>query len=98
MTHHTTTKVLVHTILHNSIALQDVQFEWIGPCQLKIRVAWLEWFQMAEQMAQFTLDENGEMVFPFKHPLTMDTLEHNQLLVEEDNHIWDEGFLILNKI
>jgi hypothetical protein len=48
---------------------------------------------MAKQMAQFTLDDQNQMVFPPEHLLTMDTSEHNQLLVEEDNYIWDEGFL-----
>ena len=44
-------------------------------------------------MAQFTLDKDGQMIFPPEHPLTMDTSERNQQLVEEDNRIWDEGFI-----
>ena len=97
MTRMTTTHMLVRTILHNGVELQDVNYDWISPRVLKIRVAWPEWFQMAEQMAQFTLDDEGNMVFPPEHPLTMDTSERNQTLVEEDNRIWDEGFITFDQ-
>ena len=89
--------MLIRLILHNGTTLQDVEFEWIAPRKLKLRVAWPEWFQMAEQMAQFTLDEKDEMIFPPEHPLTMDTSERNQQLVEEDNRIWDDGFLTFDQ-
>ena len=92
-TRKTTKHMLIRSILHNGVELQDVEFEWITPRKLKLRVAWPEWFQMAEQMAQFTLDESGNMVFPPEHPLTMDMSERNQALVEEDNRIWDTGFI-----
>lgn len=45
-------------------------------------------------MAAFTTDDDGEVVFPPEHPLTMDTSERNQGLVEEDGKIWDSGFLV----
>jgi len=80
-------------ILHNGVTLQDIEFEWISARQLKIRVAWPEWFQNPEQMAAFTLDDQGNMMFPPEHSLTMDMSERNQTLVEEDNRIWDDGFL-----
>jgi hypothetical protein len=44
-------------------------------------------------MAAFTLDEDGEPLFPPTHALTVDTSARKQLLVEEDNRIWDTGFL-----
>ena len=56
---------------------------------------------MAEQMAMFTLDDTGEMLFPPEHPLTMDTSErNNQELVEEDNRVWAgiAATFVLNRI
>lgn len=85
--------LLVRMILHNGVTENHIQFEWLTPRVLKIRIAWPEWFQFAEQMAEFTLDEQGNMVFPPEHPLTMDTSERNQDLVEEDGRIWDEGVI-----
>ena len=92
-TRKTTTSVLVCMILHNGVENNDVEFEWVTPRRLKLRAAWPEWFQMAEQMAQFTVDDTGKMIFPPEHPLTMDTSERNQALVEEDNRIWDSGYI-----
>jgi len=93
-TRKTTSKMLIRMILHNGLnALEDIEFEWITPRNLKVPVAWPDWFQMAEQMAQFTLDEHGNMLFPPEHSLTMDASERNQALVEEDNKIWDYGHL-----
>ena len=63
-TRQSTTFVLVRVILNNAVTLQDIEFEWVTPRRMKLRVAWPEWFQMAEQMAQFTLDSEGSMVFP----------------------------------
>jgi hypothetical protein len=85
--------MLVRMILHNGVEPQDIQFEWINARRLQLRTAWPEWFQNAEQMAAFTLDDEGEPLFPPHHALTMDTSARNQLLVEEDNRIWDTGFL-----
>ena len=48
---------------------------------------------MAEQMAKFTVDEQGNMLFPPEHPLTMDTSERNQLHFEEDNQVCDDGYI-----
>ena len=52
---------------------------------------------MAEQMAQFTLDEEGLMIFPPEHELTMDMAVRNQDLVEEDGCMWDEGMLAFDQ-
>lgn len=92
-TRKTSINMLVRTILHNGVSDKDIEFQWITPRVLKLRVAWPDWFQMAEQMAQFTVDDDGIMIFPPEHPLTMDTSERNQALVQEDGRIWDEGFL-----
>lgn len=77
--------------------MQDIKFEWISPHLLKLCVAWPEWFQNAEQMAEFTTDDSGNVAFPLDHPLTMDTSERNQLLVEEDNCIWDAGTIVFDQ-
>lgn len=71
-----TTKIWIRIIIHNDVDLIDIQWEWLTPRLLKIRVVWPEWFQNAEQMAAFTVDE-GVPFFPSSQPLT---------LVEEDNH------------
>ena len=92
-----TSHILARLILHNSLTLQDVELDWETPRRLKVRVAWPEWFQMAEQMAQFTLDEEGLMIFPPEHELIMDTAVRNQDLVEEDGRIWDEGMLAFDQ-
>ena len=73
--------------------MQDIDVTWVAPRVLKLRVAWPEWFQMAEQMAEFTIDDSGQMLFPPEHALTMDTSERNQQLVEEDGRVWDNGHL-----
>ncbi|CAB9528702.1 hypothetical protein SEMRO_2296_G322380.1 [Seminavis robusta] len=85
--------MLCRMILHNGATVEDIEFEWQAPRLLMIRVAWPDWFQMAEQMAQFCVDDQGQMLYPPDHPLTMDTSERNQQLVEEDDRIWDYGYL-----
>jgi O-glycosyl hydrolase len=85
--------MIIRMILHNGVEMQDIQFDWVTPRLLKLRVAWPEWFQYAEQMAQFTTNDEGKPKYDADHQLTMDTSERNQALVEEDNRIWDEGFL-----
>jgi hypothetical protein len=89
----TTTRMLIRLILHNGVEMQDVQFEWVSPRKLKLKVAWPEWFQYAEMMAEFATDDDGEPLFPPTHQLTMDTSERNQALVQEDKRVWDEGYL-----
>ena len=96
-TRKTTTSMLVRLILHNGIAQEDVEFEWLTPCVLKLRVARPEWFQNTEQMAEFTTDDQDNIVFPPEHPLTMDTSERNQQLVEEDGKIWDNGVMTFDQ-
>lgn len=89
--------MMIRVIVHNAVRSQDIQFEWVTPRRLKLRVAWPEWFQFAEQMAAFTIDEAGDTRFPPEHPLTMDTSERNQALVEEDGRVWDDGFLVFHE-
>jgi hypothetical protein len=96
-TRSTTTRMLIRLILHNGVCANDIQFEWITPRKLKLMVAWPEWFQYAEQMAAFTTDEDGNVLFPPDHPLTMDTSERNHQLESEDKRIWDEGYVIFEQ-
>lgn len=44
-------------------------------------------------MAAFTIDLEGNVVFPPEHPLTMNTAQANQELVEEDGRAWDRGYI-----
>ena len=83
--------ILVRSLLHNAVTLEDIVFEWLTPRRLKFRIAWPEFFLYAEQMAAFTLDAAGNMLFPPEHGLTMDTSRRNQELVEEDGKAWDDG-------
>ncbi|CAB9509262.1 expressed unknown protein [Seminavis robusta] len=96
-TRKTEVAMLCRTILHNGVTENDIEFEWQAPRLLMIRVAWPDWFQMAEQMAQFCVDDEGKMLYPPEHPLTMDTSERNQALVEEDNRIWDYGYICFDQ-
>jgi hypothetical protein len=89
----TTVEIQIRMILHNGVDTQDIQFEWLNSRQLKLMVAWPEWFQYAELMATFTLNEEGKPLYRHDHPLTMDASERNQSLVEEDSRVWDEGVL-----
>jgi hypothetical protein len=73
-----TTTIMVQKILHNGVKEQDVEFEWVMPHLLKIHVALPDWFQMAEQMAQFCLDNEGNMLYPPERSLTMDTSMRTQ--------------------
>ena len=91
------TYMLARMIIHSGVTHQDIEFEWITPRVLKVRIAWPEWFQNAEQMAMFCLNENGEMIYPPDHPLTMDTSARNQDLVEEDGRVWDDGVLCFDQ-
>jgi len=91
------THMLARMIVHSGVAPQDVLFEWITPRVLRVCLAWPDWFQNAEQMAMFCLDDNGEMLHPPDHPLTMDTSSRNQDLVEEDNRVWDKGVLCFDQ-
>jgi hypothetical protein len=88
-----TTHVMIRMIVHSAVTKQDVEFEWFTPRKLKVRVAWPEWFLYAEQMAAFTIDKDGSVVFPPEHALTMSTANNNQELVEEDGRVWDEGII-----
>ena len=93
----TSSHFLCRLIVHNGVTMKDVELAWEAPRLLKLRLAWPEWFHFAEQMAQFTTDKDGNLLFPPEHPLTMDTNERNQKLVEEDGRIWDEGFLVFEQ-
>jgi hypothetical protein len=88
----TTTKILIRQLCHSALEVSDCQYEWITPRKLQIRMAWPEWFRCAEQMAAFTQDEEGKIVFPPEHPVTMDTSERNEARVEEDGNVWDVGY------
>ena len=92
-THVMTAHILVHMLLHSAVVLEDILFEWISPSQLKFSIAWPMFFQNAEEMATFTLDNAGNMVFPPTHPLTMDTSRRNQSLVADRGCIWDESII-----
>jgi len=91
------TFMLVRMIVHNGVNVQDIEFAWISPRVLKLRLAWPEWFQNAEQMAEFMHRDDGQPLFPPDHPLAVDTPERNQALVEEDGRIWDDGFLTFDQ-
>jgi hypothetical protein len=91
------TRMLIRLILHNGVGTNDIQFEWIDSRKLKLMVAWPEWFQYAEQMATFTTDEDGQLLFPPDHQLTMDTSERNHQLEAEDKRIWDDGFILFQQ-
>lgn len=88
-------RVLVRMLAHSAVELQDIEYEWITPRVLKLRVAWPEWFQFAEQMALFVTDnDTGLPMFPPEHPLTEDMASNNMMLQDEvTKRIWDEGFI-----
>ena len=92
-TRSSTYHILCRVIMHNAVEKDDLLYEWVTPRQLLVRIRWPIWFQEAEQMAEFTVDDEGRAVFPPEHEVTIDTAERNQLLVEEDGRIWDEGVL-----
>lgn len=85
----TTTKILIKMLPHGGLTDGEIEWDWITPRQLKLRVPWPLWFQNAEEMALFILDDEGNMIFPPDHPITMDTAERNASRVEEDGRIWE---------
>ena len=86
-------RVLLRIIVHNAVEHDDVQFKWISPRKVEIRIAWPDWFRFAEQMAMFTTDDNGQALFGARHPITMDTARRNERLVDGDTgRIWDQGY------
>jgi hypothetical protein len=86
-TRKTTCKILIRQLVHGAVEKGEVEYEWITPRKLKTRIAWPEWFRCAEQMASFTTDADGNIVYPPEHLLTMDTSEQNQARVEEDGNV-----------
>ena len=85
--------ILCRVIIHNAVEKDDLLYEWVTPRQLLVHICCPVWFQEAEQMAEFTVDDDGRAIFPPEHEVTFDTAERNQALVEEDGRIWDEGVL-----
>lgn len=88
-------RVMVRMLAHSAVELRDIEYEWVTPRVLKFRVAWPEWFQYAEQMALFVIDNDTNLpMFPPEHPLTEDMASNNMMLQDETTrHIWDEGFI-----
>lgn len=87
-------RVLVRMLTHGAVELQDIEYEWVTPRVLKIRVAWPEWFQYAEQMAMFVIDTEGQPKYPPDHPVTEDMAANNMALVDENTkRVWDEGYI-----
>lgn len=86
-------RVLIRQIVHSGVELSDIQFEWLSPRKCLLRIAWPNWFQQAELMAEFTRADDGTIAFPPEHVLTMDICTRNELLKEEDGRVWDEGVL-----
>jgi hypothetical protein len=64
-------RTVIKVLVHNGLKRRDIQFEWITPRILKIQIAWPEWFKFAEQMANFCTDEDGNVLFPPEHALTV---------------------------
>lgn len=55
-------------------------------------MAWPQWFVFAEQMAALTADDEGVVMFPPEHQMTMDISERNAELMGEDNNVFDVGY------
>jgi hypothetical protein len=83
-------------IVHNGLGLNDVELEWVTPRVLRIDFAWPEWFTYAEQMASFSVDEEGNIMFPPEHALTQDMAAYNSELIGEDGKVWDTGYIKFN--
>lgn len=87
-------RVLVRILTHSAVELQDIEYEWTTPRLLKLRIAWPEWFQYAEQMALFVMDGHGAPLYPPEHPVTEDMASNNMLLQDElTKRVWDEGYV-----
>jgi hypothetical protein len=92
----TVVKVKARALLHSTVEASNVEFEWISPYKLKYRVAWPKWFQYPEQMCKFHVDERGELIYHEGHSLTIDFAERNASITEEDERIYDTGYLKFN--
>lgn len=91
-------RVLMRIIVHNAVENNDVQFKWVTPRKIEIRIAWPDWFRFAEQMAAFTTDDAGNTMFPPRHPITTDTARRNERLVDESTgRVWDTGYFIFQQ-
>jgi hypothetical protein len=84
--------VMMRVLVHGAVQANMVEFEWVNPKKLKYQIAWPEFFQFPEQMANFCTDEDGNVMYGREHPLTIDFAERHAKITEEDGKIYDTGF------
>lgn len=91
-------RVMVRILVHNAVELQDVEYDWVTPRILMLRIAWPEWFVFAEQMAAFATDEDGEVLFPPDHAMTQSMARRNWEMADKStSRVYDEGFIKFDK-
>jgi hypothetical protein len=85
-------------LVHGAIQTSDVSFGFLNSKTLEVMLAWPEWFTFAEQMSQLTADDEGNIVFPPEHVMTMDMSERNAALMEDFNSskTWCETSILLS--
>jgi hypothetical protein len=89
--------VMNRVLVHGAVDSNQVEFEWIHSKKLKYRIAWPDFFQYPEQMANFCVDDEGNVKYGPDHPLTWKFASNNKKLQDEDGKIWDTGFLHFTK-
>ena len=87
------THILFRVLVHSFMTINDIEFSWVNPWKLKIRVAWPDWWVMPEQQAEFDVDEStGIPAFDINHPLIGEMMEINEAKKEDDGRVWDVGY------
>ena len=93
--------VMCRMIVHPGITPTMVDAKWQSSTLLKIRFCWPEFFKSVLQMLAFdTVDiGNGQEVPKFgrEHQLTGSFGKFVHERIEEDNQVWDEGFLSFDR-
>lgn len=92
------TNVVFRLLVHSFITICDIEFTWVHPRKLKIRVAWPDWWVNPEQQAEFDVDESaGAPSYPITHQLIGEIMENNESRREDDGRVWDEGYFVFDQ-
>ena len=92
------TNIVFRVLVHSFMRLPDIDFTWINPRKLRIKVAWPDWWVNPEQQAEFDIDEmTGMPIYDIAHELIGDMMEINESKKEEDGRVWDVGYFTFDQ-
>lgn len=91
------THLVFRLLVHSFMTEHDIEFVWIHPRKLKIRVAWPDWWVCPEQQANFDVDQYGNPAFAVDHQLIGDIMDNNEARKSKDGRVWDDGYFLFDR-